>query len=73
MVRALAFNGTVLYAGYSDGRMVAWDMRAKPLAWDLDGHRASVRFLAADPVSNMLFSCGNDRRVWMWAEGGSGS
>jgi len=71
LVRALAFNGTILYAGYSDGRMCAWDLRSKPIAQQLAGHRASVRVLASDPVSNMLFSCGNDRRVWVWAEGGS--
>jgi len=66
-VRALAVQGHVLLCGDNVGGVRAWDLSTLPTRnRPLEGHRAGVRAIDVDPLTNTVFTCSDDRCVRVW-------
>lgn len=73
---ALRFSpdGTRLFSGGYDGRLVAWSLgEPAATAWLVTAHDGWLRGLAVSPDGTTVATCGNDRTVKLWrgADGGA--
>ncbi len=68
-VRALAFQGGLLFTSDWAGRLIAWDYAAaKPEPkFNIAAHRGWARALAVSPDGRTLASCGNDKLIKLWS------
>lgn len=70
-VRALGFSpdGSTLYSGAYDGRLIAWDIAAESpqLKQTIPAHVGWLRSLAVSHDGQRVATCGNDRLVKVWS------
>lgn len=73
-VNALEFgpDGTRLAAGYTDGKIVVWDLPTRSQARALLGHTKEVTDLAFSPDGTTLYSVAPDRMLLAWDLDGTG-
>jgi F-box/WD-40 domain protein 7 len=68
-IRALSCHGHMLFCGDQAGGVCAHDISTLPAQRrPLEAHTAGVRAIDADPVSNLVFTAGDDRIVRVWGE-----
>ena len=69
-VRALACAGHVLLCGDNAGHVRAWDLTTRtPTGREVaEAHTAGVRAIAVEPISNVVYTAGDDRVVRLWGE-----
>lgn len=70
-VRTLGFSpdGTILYSGAYDGRLLAWETNAaspKPVR-EIPAHQGWLRGLAVSQDGQRIATCGNDMLVKVWS------
>ncbi|WP_456843935.1 nSTAND1 domain-containing NTPase [Cellulomonas sp. P5_C6] len=73
-VNALEFgpDGNRLAAGYTDGKIVVWDLPTRGQAHDFLGHTKEVTDLAFSPDGGTLYSVAPDQMLLAWDLDGTG-